>query len=180
LANDTLQARRYSQAVFEIAVERKELDKWKIDLQILNALAKDIDFVSVMQNPIFSFDKKIKLLDNQIKGLSVYAFNLAYVLTSKGKFSLISEIFSEYCTMLDVFRGIEKAEVITAVQLDDKEISKLTEQLGKISGKKVTLTLRVDPQIIGGIIVRIGGKIIDGSTKSQLAALKNQLTGYSS
>jgi F-type H+-transporting ATPase subunit delta len=179
LANDTLKAKRYSQAAFEIALEQKELGKWKIYLQILAALARDREFVSVMENPMFSFENKIILLESQIKGIGIYASNLARILIGKGKFSLLTEIYDEYLLMLDNIRGVEKAEVVSAIQLDEKDLIKLAEQLGKISGKKVTLTLRVDPQIIGGIILRIEGKILDGSTRSQLAALRNHLIGYS-
>jgi F-type H+-transporting ATPase subunit delta len=179
LANDTLQAKRYSQAAFEIALEKKELGKWKIDLQILAALAKDREFVSAIENPMFSLENKLKLLESQTKGINTYVSNLARILTGKGKFNLLTEIYSEYLLMLDSIRGVEKAEVVSAIQLDEKDLIKLAEQLGKISGKKVTLTLRVDPQIIGGMILRIGGKILDGSTRSQLAALRNHLIGYS-
>jgi F-type H+-transporting ATPase subunit delta len=180
LSTDTLQAKRYSQAIFEIASENKELDKWQIDLQTLDALAKNIEFASVMENPKFSFEKKTVLLESQVKGISKLALNLALLLTNKGIFSLLSGIYDEYRLQLDVFRGVEKAEVTTAIQMEPAEISKLADQLGIISGKKVTLTLKVDPQIIGGIIVRVGGKIMDGSTRSQLAALRNELTGYGS
>lgn len=180
MAIDTYKAKRYSQAIFEIALERKELDKWNLDLQVLNTLSGNSELTSVMENPRFSFEKKSKLLETQIKGISKNAANLAYLLIGKGCFSLVSGIYSEYRLMLENYRGIEKAEVITAVQLEEQEITRLSEQLGNMSGKKVTMSLRVDPQIIGGIIVRIGGKIIDGSTRGQLASLKNELLGYSS
>jgi F-type H+-transporting ATPase subunit delta len=180
LAIDTYKAKRYSQAIFEIALERKELDKWNLDLQLLNALSSNSELTSVMENPKFPFENKAKLIETQTKGIGKLAYNLVHLLIEKGCFSLISGIYSEFRLMLDNYKGIEKAEVITAVQLDEKEISKLAEQLGAMSGKKVTMSVRVDPQIIGGIIVRIGGKIIDGSTRGQLAALKNELLGYSS
>jgi F-type H+-transporting ATPase subunit delta len=179
LAIDTLQAKRYSQAVFEIALERKELDKWNMDLQKLGVLSRNTEFVSVMENPRYALEKKSKFLETQIKGIGKLAANLAYLLTDKGCFSLLSDICSEYGLMLDSYKGIEKAEVTTAIKLDEAEVIKLAEQLGAMSGKKITMSLHVDPQIIGGIIVRIGGRIIDGSTRGQLAALKNELLGYS-
>jgi F-type H+-transporting ATPase subunit delta len=180
LATAKHQAKRYSQAVFEMALERNELDKWNTDLQFLDALSRNVEFVSVMENPKYSFENKAKLLESQIKGISKLAANLVYLITSKGQFSLLSGICSEYRLLLDNFKGIEKAEVTTAIQLEEKEISKLAEQLGIMSGKKVILSLNIDPQIIGGIIMRIGGKIIDGSTRGQLLALRNELLGYSS
>ncbi|HCW06953.1 MAG TPA: hypothetical protein DGG95_06270 [Cytophagales bacterium] len=178
MATVNLQAKRYSQAIFEIAIENNEFDKWQIDLQKLDELANTNEFVSVMENPKFTFENKIKLLAIQTIGLSLRAMNLALLLTNKGRFSLLSEINHQYRTLLDDYRGVEKALVNTAIQLEENELSKLAEQLSSFSGKKVTLTNQVDPDIIGGIIVRIGGKILDGSTRSQLLALKSELVGY--
>jgi F-type H+-transporting ATPase subunit delta len=180
LATERLRAIRYSKAIFEMALERMELDKWDMDLQTLDILSKNMEFVSVMENPKFSFENKSSLLNSQSKNVGRLAMNLAYLLTQKGKFRLLSDIYSEFRSMLDNYKGIEKAEVTTAVQLEDKEISDLAEQLGNMSGKKISMSLNVDPQIIGGIIVRVGGKIIDGSTRGQLTALKNEMVGYRS
>jgi F-type H+-transporting ATPase subunit delta len=180
LATEKLQAKRYSQAIFEIALERKDIDQWDRDLKTLDVLANNIEFVSVMENPKFSFENKSSLLNSQSKNIGQLAMNLAYLLTQKGKFRLLSDIYSEYRLMLDIYKGIEKAEITTAIQLEDKEITDLAEQLGSMTGKKISMTLNVDPQIIGGIIVKIGGKIIDGSTRGQLTALKNEMVGYSS
>jgi F-type H+-transporting ATPase subunit delta len=180
LATGNLQAKRYSQAIFEIAIENNEFDKWQIDLQKLDELANTNEFVSIMENPKFTFENKIKLLNSQTMGLSLRAMNLAQMLINKGRFSLLSDICLQYSTLLDDFRGVEKALVTTAIQLEENEITKLAEQLSSFSGKIVTLTNQVDPNIIGGIIIRIGGKILDGSTRSQLMALKSELIGNSS
>jgi F-type H+-transporting ATPase subunit delta len=175
LAESTLQAKRFSQAVFEIAKQRQDFDKWNNDIQKLAAMARNDEYRSVIENPRFSFEDKKKLLDVQLKNISELARNLAYLLTNQGKFGLVIEIESDFQKLWDEYQGIEKAEVTTAIQLDEKEKAKLTAYLSRITGKKVTLTLKVDPGIIGGIIARVGGKIIDGSTGSQLAALKNEL-----
>ena len=75
------------------------------------------------------------------------------------------------------YRGIETAEVTTAVPLDDKDKKKLAEKLGALVGAKVELKTQVDPEILGGIVARVGGKLLDGSTRSKLAALKKELVG---
>jgi F-type H+-transporting ATPase subunit delta len=178
LATNALQAKRYAQAIFEIALENKELDKWKKDIQVLGYLANNSEFTSVMENPQFAFENKIKLMDSQIKGIGKLAVNLASILIGKGKFRIFSQISAEYLTMLDLFYGIEKAEVTTAIKLEDQEIAKMADQLGTLTGKKITMSVHIDPQIIGGIIVRIGGKIIDGSTRGQLMALRSEMLGY--
>jgi F-type H+-transporting ATPase subunit delta len=180
LAANTLQPGRYAQAVFEIAQERKELDKWQADLQRIAALAQNAEFVAVMENPKFKFEDKSKLLLAQIGTINSLALNFALLITSQGQFGLVSDIYTEYQQLLDRLKGIEKAEVVTAVTLTEKEIAELAERLGKLTAKKVVLTARVDPGIIGGIVVRIGGKLMDGSTSNQLAALRNELAGSGS
>jgi F-type H+-transporting ATPase subunit delta len=175
LVESTLQSKRYAKAVFEIAQEHQDFDTWQRDLQQMTALALNSEIATVMENPKFSFENKTRLLNNQLKSINRLALNLTYILTQDGNFSLISAISQDYQDLLDNFRGIDKAEIITAIPLDDKEKNKLTEQLGAITGKKIILTVKVDSGIIGGIIARVGGRIIDGSTRNQLAALKNEL-----
>jgi F-type H+-transporting ATPase subunit delta len=175
LAEKTLQAKRYSQAIFEIAKERNEFDKWQEDLHKIAVLAQNSEFVAVMENPKFPIEEKYKLLDTRLKNSGPMARNLAYILAGKGSFDLITGIHTDYQKLLDSYRGIEQAEVTTAVPLDENERQKLAVRLGEMTGKKVIMTMKVDPAIIGGVIAKVGEKIIDGSTRSQLEALKNEL-----
>jgi F-type H+-transporting ATPase subunit delta len=177
LAKRTLEAKRYAQAVFEIAKESNELDQWLQDLQRVGLLSQDAEFVSYMQSPKTSFDIKSKLLSNQVKELNPLVMNLMLLLTSKGKFGLISAIRVEYENLLNDYRGIEKAEVITAVPLEEIEKKSLVSSLEALSGKKIILSVKVDSSIIGGIVIKVGGKLIDGSTSSRLSALKGELAG---
>lgn len=177
MAANTLQAKRYAQAIFEIALEKKELDKWQADLQRIAVLTQDAEFVAVMDNPKYSFEAKSKLISNQIGQINPLAKNLAFLLISRGLFSIIQEVYAEYQLLLDNFRGIEKADITTAVPLSDAEKNQLTESLRALTGKKIILSLNVDPSIIGGLVIRVGGRLIDGSTNSQLAALKGELAG---
>ena len=79
--------------------------------------------------------------------------------------------------MLDNYLGVEQAEVVTAVPLDENDVQKLAKNLGAVVGKEVVVKAEVDPEILGGIIARVGGKLLDGSTRSRLAALKRELVG---
>ncbi len=175
MAEKTIHAKRYSEAIFEIAKERNTFDKWQENLQKVALLAQNSEFVSVMENPKFSVQEKYKLLDVQLKNIDSMALNLAYILTNKGIFGLITDIYADYQHLLDNYRGIEQAEVTVAVPLDEKERQQLVERLSAMTGKKIIMTIRVDPGIIGGVIAKVGEKIIDGSTRSQLAALRNEL-----
>ncbi len=168
-------ARRYARAVFEIALERKELDKWRDDLEKIAALGGAAEFMELIENPKVGFDKKEKILAKLLGDINPLARNLVYLLVSRGRFGMIDDIAEEYHRLLDGYRGIEHAEVVTAVPLDDREKKKLEEHLGAVMGKKIVLESSVDPNLVGGMIARVGGKLLDASTHSQLLALKKEL-----
>ena len=170
-----LYAKRYAQAVFEIALGRKELDRWQSDLRKIASLGEDAVLIAWLENPKFRFDDKVRLLSEQLGDVTPLALNLVYLLAARGRLGMIGEIADEYQRLLDSYRGIEPAEVITAVPLDDEDKLRLGERLGAVVGKKVVVKPEVDPSLIGGFIARIGGKLLDGSTRSKLEVLKREL-----
>ena len=170
-------ARRYAQAVFELALEKKEVDKWQSDLAQIASVVGDATVTAALENPRIPLETKARLLSEQLKEVSPLALNLVKLLIMRGSIDIIGEIETEFQRLLNRHRGIEPAEVITAVPLDDETERQLTKSLGDIVGKKVILKSEVDPDVIGGVIARIGGKLLDGSTRSSLAALKRELAG---
>lgn len=170
-------ARRYAQAIFEIALEKKELERWQSDLQKIVSTVGDGVFLAAMESPKIKFDDKIRLLSERLGDVNPLALNLVRLLITRAGIGMIGDIADEYQRLLDGYHGIEPAEVITAVPLDDKDIQKLTESLSALVGKKVVVKSEVDPRVIGGIVARIGGKLLDGSTRSKLAALRRELVG---
>jgi F-type H+-transporting ATPase subunit delta len=105
---------------------------------------------------------------------------LLLLLAAKSRLALIDDIAEEYQALVDNYRGIEGtevAEVTTAIPLDDDYQLKVAERITEIIGKPVLLKPKVDPGIIGGIIIRVGDKLIDGSLRSKLAALRKDLGG---
>ncbi len=168
-------ARRYAQAVFHIALEGGELDRWQSDLRKIVGLAEDESLVALLESPKLHFDIKAGLLSERLGDINPSALNLVYLLVTRGRLGKAGEIADEYQRLLDSHRGIERAEVITAVPLDDEHRQRLTEQLAIMLGKRVALKAEVDPGIVGGIVARIGGKLLDGSTRSKLMGLKREL-----
>ena len=164
-------ARRYSQAVFDIALERKELDRWQSDLKKIASLGEDDAFIALLESPKLHFEAKAKLLSERLGDINPLALNLVYLLITRGRLKMLGDIADEYQRLLDSYRGIERAEVTTAIPLDDKDKLRLGERLGAIASKKVVLKPEVDSRLIGGIVVRISGKLLDGSTRSKLTAL---------
>ena len=153
------------------------MDRWQSDLRKIASLGEDAAFVALLENPKLHFDDKAKLLAERLGDINPLALNLVYLLVARGRLSMVGEIADEYQRLLDSYRGIEQAEVITAIPLDDEDKLRLEERLGAIVGKKVVLKPEVDSSLIGGIVARIGGKLLDGSTRSRLEALKKELSG---
>ncbi|MFC2001510.1 ATP synthase F1 subunit delta [Chloroflexota bacterium] len=170
-------ARRYSQAIFEIALERKELDRWQSDLAKMVSVFEDAAFMALLESPKFHFDEKDRRLSKRLEGISPLALNLVRLLVTRDRLSMIGGIADEYQRLLDSYRGIEPAEVIAAVALDDDDKRKLAQYLGDIVGKKVVVKSEVDPALIGGIVARIGGRLLDGSTRNKLGAMRKELAG---
>jgi F-type H+-transporting ATPase subunit delta len=170
-------ARRYARAVYEIALETKTLERWQADLQKIVEVTGDATFLAALQSPKIRFDKKSQLLAERLGAVSPLALNLARLLIVKYGIGIIGEIAAEYQRLVDAYHGIQQAKVVTAVGIDAKDKVKLAENLGALVGSKIVVESQVDPEILGGVIARVGGKLLDGSTRSKLAALKRELAG---
>jgi F-type H+-transporting ATPase subunit delta len=169
--------RRYAQAVFEIALEKKELDRWQADLKKIVGVVSDSTFLAALESPRIKIEDKTRFLTERLGDVNPLALNLALLLISKSGIGMIGAIAAEYQRLLDAFHGIQSADITTAVPLDDREKKKLTEKLGALVGAKVVMKPKVEPDILGGIVARVGGKLLDGSTRSKLLALKKELAG---
>jgi F-type H+-transporting ATPase subunit delta len=174
---DKVYARRYAQAVFQIALEKNELERWQSDLEMIADVVSDANVLGVLQNPKLKSEDKIGMFSKILKDINPLALNLVHMLITRGNIGMIGEIANEYRTLLDDYRGIKSADVITAVPIDDKDKEKLAEELSALIGSRVIVRSGVEPEIIGGIIARVGGKLLDGSTRSKLVALKRELGG---
>jgi len=170
-------SKRYAQAVFEIALEAGELERWQSDLEKIVQVVSDVDFKAFLENPKIHLEEKEKLLSGQMKGVNPLALNLVLLLVSRSRLDIIGEIADEYRRLWNSHRGIELAEVTTAVPLAREDKQKLARHLGRMVGKKVEIKADTDTGVIGGFIARIGDRLLDGSTRGQLAALKKALAG---
>ncbi|NQT05801.1 MAG: ATP synthase F1 subunit delta [Dehalococcoidia bacterium] len=170
-------SKRYAQAVFEIASEAGEMERWQSDLEKMVQTVKDEDIRRFLESPKIHFEAKSKLLSEHVKGVNPLVLNLVLMLISRGRLNIIGEIAAEYQRLLRSSRGVELAEVTTAVPLSKEDEQKLARQLGRIVEKKVEIKADINPGIIGGFVARIGDRLLDGSTRSKLAALKKELAG---
>jgi len=174
---NTAQAKRYAQAVFLIARERRELDRWLEDLRSLSVLEHNDAFFKALETPNLSFDDKSRLLRDRYPALGALAVNLVNLLIERRRAVILPQIFQEYQKLLDGHRGVQRAEVVTAVALTQEDQLDLERRLSEITGRNVVITSKVDASLIGGVVARFDGKLLDGSTKSRLEALKKQIAG---
>lgn len=170
-------ARRHARAAFQIALERNELDKWRGDLEQLSQALKDPLIFAFLENPKVHLDSKAKVLRHGLEGINPMVLNLALLLVSRGRLNIIADIAQEYGRMVDEKKGIAHADVTAAVSLSSDDEEKLARRLGDIIGSKVLVSTGVSPEIIGGLVIKVGDKLIDGSTKSQFRALKKTMGG---
>jgi F-type H+-transporting ATPase subunit delta len=111
--------------------------------------------------------------------ISPLAWNLVRLLAAKGRLGLLPQIAEDFQELTDERRGIAHAQVVTAVPLSDDEKQSLARRLSELTGKQVDLRAYQDESILGGLVARIGDRLIDGSTKTKLIALKRRLAGAS-
>lgn len=167
-----------AQEVFKTALGKRELNKWQSDLRRIASLVKDTTLLALLENAEVSLDDKAKVLSERLGEVNPEALKLVSKLIAKGRLAVIGDISDEYQRLLDNHHGIEGveiAEVTTAIPLDDDDRLRLAQRLTSIVGGPVVLKSKVDSNLIGGIIIRVGDKLIDGSIRSKLAALKKEM-----
>jgi F-type H+-transporting ATPase subunit delta len=167
--------KRYAQAVFELALEKGEPESWQVGLSKVTDIVTDIKIIGLLENPKLPFDAKKNLLKERLGKVDPLILNLACLLMSRGKLKIIGDISQHYGWLLDAHYGIEHAELITAVSLDDEAKESLSMQFVKIVGHRVVIDARVDPSIVGGFKAKIGDTLIDGSIHNMLESLKKSL-----
>jgi F-type H+-transporting ATPase subunit delta len=170
--------RPYARAVFEVARAADELERWQNDLNKIVALRQDSALAALLDNPRFRFEDKAKILSVKLDGVSPQALNLVYLLVIRGKLDMASGISLAYQRLMQSYRGVKTAQIITAVALDEASRDKLSQHLAQLLKSPVVLgKVEVDPGIIGGIVVRVDGKLLDGSTNSRLESLHREIGG---
>ena len=169
-------ARRYAQAVFAIALEQGEPDRWLDDLALLSDAMANDDFANFLDAPQPTLSQKINLIEETLgDSVSRLALNLISLLASRNSARLARSITESYQEMLDEYNGIERAEIVSAIALSDEQQQRIVTMLKDIVGKNITATSRVEPHILGGFVARVGDKVIDGSTRTRLDDLRRQL-----
>jgi F-type H+-transporting ATPase subunit delta len=171
-------AGRYASALFSLARDEKQLDSVGRSLDQLNqALADSREFHQLATSPLVSRDeasKAVAAIAGQLK-LDPLTTNFLGVLTRNGRKGQLAQVIRFFRLLAADHRGETTAEVISAHPLSDQQIAALKTKLGSRAGRDVTIDARTDPQILGGIIVKMGSEMIDASLKTKLNRLAQRM-----
>ncbi len=168
--------RRYAEAIAQLAQESGGWDAWNNDLKLMSEVFSDRDVIRYFADPKRTAQEKEAMASRMFQGrIGPLAFNVARMLARQHRVHLVPEIHERFQELAREYHGIVIAEVTTAVPVDTQEQQRIADHLGRITGKQVQLRTKVDPSIIGGLVARVGDKLIDGSVVTQLQQLRQRL-----
>jgi len=174
---DTRVARRYAAALFAVAKRDGILDAVATDLTLVSRFVAEVPYLrAVLMQPLVSDERKNKVVSEAF-GDRVTASTLGFLrlLIRKRREDLIDECVRDFRALLAEHNNTVEAEASTAVPLSPDQEARLTLSLQAMTGKTIKLTAHVDPQMLGGVVVRIGDRVIDGSVRGKLERLERQL-----
>lgn len=168
-------AGRYATALFELALEEKQLDKVKADLDAFDKLVSDYaELDRLVRSPVFSSDEQTKALGAVLDkaGIGGMSSNFLKVIASNRRLFAVRDIIKTFRKMVAIHKGEISAEVTVAEPLKDEHLNSLKAALKGVTGKDVDLNVKVEPSIIGGLIVKLGSRMVDSSLRTKLNSIK--------
>lgn len=171
-------AKRYAEAIFELALEEQNLDGWADDLTSIARQLENQELVALLDAPHVPVTEKQKVLDEVFSGTAkARPINLLSLLASRNSIRLLPMVLNEFERMVHAHKGVVLGEIVSAIRLDKTELEAIGNQLKDLIGSEVKLETKVDPGILGGFIAKVGDQILDGSTKTKLDQMRYSLIG---
>jgi F-type H+-transporting ATPase subunit delta len=170
--------RRYAEAAFELALRDDNVAAWLEQLNRAAAIAADPETLGRLSNPATPFDLRAKALTDALgKDAVPQLRNLLLLLMRRRRLSQIDRVAADFRRLYNQRAGIVEATATSAAPLDKDEVRGLRERIATLAGagRKIDLRLAVDPGLLGGITVRLGDTLIDGSVRGRLERLRGQL-----
>jgi F-type H+-transporting ATPase subunit delta len=166
----------YARSLFEVAKERDELDVVREQLgQFADALSEERQLAQFFFSPYFSTAEKKDGLEKLIDGADEIFMNFLQALIERHRMPAIFRIRSRYDQMWDDENKLLPVQVTSAIELDEKTIRSIGDRIGEQTGLKVELSSDIDPDILGGIVLRVGNFILDASIRNRLNQLRKQV-----
>lgn len=175
---DSKISRRYAKALLSLGREDGQYEEYGRDLQEFGDLcAANSEFFKVISSQIFSIEDRKKILEVVLEKspFSDVVKNFLRLLLDKNRIGAVQEISGYYSRLTDELSNVTRADITTARPLKEEQLDKLKEALTGLTSKKVKTVIKEDESIIGGLIVKVGDLVLDGSVKAQLRGLKESL-----
>ena len=169
---------RYATALFELARDEKAIDTVKADLDGFDALLNEsADLKRLVRSPVFTAEAQLKALNAVLQraGISGIAANFLKVLTRNRRLFAVSDVIRAFRALVAKFKGEATADVTVAETLTDRNLDALKTALKSVTGKDVALNVKVDPSIIGGLVVKLGSRMVDSSLRTKLNSIKHAM-----
>jgi len=171
-------AKRYAQAAFAVAKEHGQLEHWEQRLPALEALAEDAEVAEFVHNPAIPLEAKVQLIERLFPSEEDrFVRNLLILLLERGRWHQLRDVVEAFRQLLRESRGVLEVELVTAVPLEATELDQLRRELERRLQRPVQLHASVDPELLGGAVLRIGDEVFDASVRTQLTTLRRQLIG---
>jgi ATP synthase F1 delta subunit len=166
----------YARSLFEVATERDALDTVRDQIgQFADALQENRDLQVFFFSPYFSTDEKKDALGNAVTGADEAVENFLELLVEKHRMPAIFRIRRELDSLWEDANQLLPVTITSAVELDASTVEGLGKAIGEQTGRKVQLTTNVDPDVLGGIVLRVGNSILDASIRNRLEQLRRQV-----
>jgi len=169
---------RYATALFELARDENSIDAVLADLdQFDRLLAESDDLKRLVRSPVFSADTQLKALSAVLEKAEISGVSAKFlkVLTANRRLFAVTDVIRAFRALVAKFKGEATAEVTVAEALSDANLDALKAALKSVTGKDVTLNVKVDPSIIGGLVVKLGSRMVDSSLRTKLNSIKNAM-----
>jgi F-type H+-transporting ATPase subunit delta len=169
---------RYATALFELARDEKSIDAVRADLDRFNAmLDESADLRRLVRSPVFSSEAQSKALAAVLDqaGIAGISANFLKVLTANRRLFAVADVIRAFNALVARYKGEATADVTVAETLSDKNLDALKAALNAVTGKDVTLNVKVDPSIIGGLVLKLGSRMVDSSLRTKLNSIKHAM-----
>jgi F-type H+-transporting ATPase subunit delta len=171
-------AGRYATALFELALESKAVDSVRSDLDRFDALVNDVaDLERLVRTPIYGAEQQTKALTAVLEKAAIggIAAKFLKLVTSNRRLFAVREMIKAYRALVARHNGEVTAQVTVAEALNDAHRSAIEDALKSVTGKDVGLDVKVDPAIIGGLVVKLGSRMVDSSLRTKLNSIKHAM-----
>ena len=169
-------AKRYARAIFDIASEDQSYDDWLNKLKLISDTRAEVNFANLLNSTKLSFSKKMNLIDDVFSNkLNKLQLNFLKLLTKNQSFFIIQDIYKQFLGLVEKRNNLIRVTVTSPYKISDDLKNQILNLVNDISGADSIIEEKIDSELIGGVVIRLGDTVIDGSIKNKVKQLRREL-----